>query len=302
MKVDVVMRWAGLPTDRKAVRCRMLGFNPTAVFPVYSDDLKYCMRGVCRYMRWFHKVFLLLDDDEALPPWLEEGCERLVIVRHSAFIPNEFLPTYNSHVIDSWIHRVPGLSERFVVFDDEMFVVKPVREATFYHRDGRPITRHYEGRDRHKMTRSRIAFAVMWQDAIRKWGLKYTRIQHHGMPFLKSVMARYERDVFGEALKKSGKMRTRGRGDVNLLRFSSALMSERRDGHMVRTSDAYDLFIEGPELTEEQANDIVRGTTRPVFLCINNTHPNQACVYKLLRRLFPRKCEFEKATKNLRHT
>jgi hypothetical protein len=79
-------------------------------------------------------------------------------------------------------------------------------------------------------------------------------------------------------------------------------MSQWGDGYMVKTSDAYDLFIEGPELTEEQADSIVNGTTRPVFLCINNTHPSQACVYKLLRRLFPRKCEFEKATKNLRHT
>lgn len=293
--IDVVIRWAGLPSPTKRTKCQTLGFNPDAVLPSYSPDLKFCLRSL-KHVPWAHRVFLLVDDDELLPPWL--CTDKLTVVRHSQFIPAPYLPTYNSNTIDSFVHRVPRLAEHFIVLDDECFILKPTPPAAFFtpapHR--LPITRHYEGRDRHLLrTPSKIVFVRMWQNAIRTYHLKYTRVQHQAQPFLKSVLQAYEQTLFAPALVQQAapSHRIRTPTDVNVLRFASALMSTRGQNRMVKTSPAYDLFLEGPHLSADQANTTFDRATRPTFLCINNTHPDQTAVYRLLRRLFPKKSPYE---------
>jgi hypothetical protein len=294
--IDIVWRWAGIATEEKRNKCRGLGLDPE-IFPPYMDDIKYSMRSVLHNCRgWYRKVFLLVDDDEALPSWLDTSNEKLVVVRHSEFIPVEFLPTYNSNVIDSYIHRVPGLSDRFIVSDDDTYICKRIKSpiGVFFHASSNhlPIVRHYEGKDRHSLRPSKIGFVRMWQDALRKYNIKYTRIQHHVMPFYKPLIIQYDREIFGEDMKTTGHFKVRTRGDINLLRFSSGMCSTRGDAHMIRTGDWMDLFVEGPELTQEKVESILR--KKPTFLCINNTHPNQKLTYQLLRKLFPRKSPLEK--------
>lgn len=289
--IDIVIRWAGIPSPQKIRKCKAAGLNPDALFPPQTHDLKYAFRSL-KYLPWARRVYLLLDDDELLPPWLHRTHPALKIVRHSAFIPPQFLPTYNSNVIDSFVHCVPDLAEHFIVLDDECFVLKPTPPTAFF-RNGLPITRHYEGRDRHRLRPSPILFVKMWQLAIRTYKIRYTRIQHQAQPFLKSRLVAYHDSLFAPALAAMHSHRTRHPLDVNVLRFGSGLMSTLGHNIMFKTSNDYDLFVEGPELTPQQEQRIIAPSTRPTFLCINNTHPSQTPVYRLLRRLLPKKSPYE---------
>ena len=58
--------------------------------------------------------------------WLNTKHPKLNIVCHEDFIPQKFLPTFNSHTIEWNFHRIPGLTEQFVYFNDDMFLLKPV--------------------------------------------------------------------------------------------------------------------------------------------------------------------------------
>jgi hypothetical protein len=44
------------------------------------------------------------------------------MVNHSDIIPQIFLPTYNSNVIDAYLYRIPGLSDVFLYFNDDVFL------------------------------------------------------------------------------------------------------------------------------------------------------------------------------------
>mgnify|MGYP003303593660 CR=1 FL=1 len=63
--------------------------------------------------------------------------EKLVIVNHRDFIPEEYLPTFNSNTILLNLHRIKGLSENFVFFNDDVFLLKPTKETDFF-RKGLP--------------------------------------------------------------------------------------------------------------------------------------------------------------------
>ena len=52
-------------------------------------------------------------------------------------MPKEILPTFNSCAIELHLHRIKGLSEQFVYFNDDMVLNAPVT-PDYYFKDGLP--------------------------------------------------------------------------------------------------------------------------------------------------------------------
>lgn len=94
------------------------------------DLLRYWFRGVERFAPWVHRVYFVTWGH--CPAWLNRAHPKLTVVRHSDYIPPECLPTFNSNVIELYLHRIPELSEQFVLFNDDMFLTAPVRPEDFF--------------------------------------------------------------------------------------------------------------------------------------------------------------------------
>ena len=72
------------------------------------ENLQYIFRGIELYMPWIDTVHFITCGH--LPEWLNTEAEKLHIVKHSDFIPEAYLPTFNSDAIELNMHRIPGLS------------------------------------------------------------------------------------------------------------------------------------------------------------------------------------------------
>lgn len=94
------------------------------------DTLKYWFRGVEKFAPWVNKIYFVTWGH--YPEWLNIDNEKLVIVKHSDFIPKEKLPTFNSNAIEEYFHLIPELSENFVYFNDDMFIINPTKEKDFF--------------------------------------------------------------------------------------------------------------------------------------------------------------------------
>lgn len=70
-----------------------------------------------------------------LPKWMNEKCAKLHIVNHKDFMESRYLPCFNSEAIESCIHRIPGLAENFIYFNDDMFLLQPMKETDFFQND-----------------------------------------------------------------------------------------------------------------------------------------------------------------------
>lgn len=97
--------------------------------------LKYWFRSIERFAPWVNKVHFVTWGH--VPEWLNTNCSKLNIVKHEDFIPKKFLPLFNSCAIEVNLHRIKGLSERFVYFNDDMFFLKSVNKEYFF-KDGLP--------------------------------------------------------------------------------------------------------------------------------------------------------------------
>jgi hypothetical protein len=91
---------------------------------------KYWFRMVEEHAPWVRKVFLVTCGH--YPEWINQECEKLVLIRHEDFIPLDYLPTFNSISIELNLWRIEALSEHFVYFNDDMFLTKDVRPTDFF--------------------------------------------------------------------------------------------------------------------------------------------------------------------------
>ena len=94
------------------------------------DLLRYWFRGVEKYALWVNKIHFVTYGH--LPEWLDTTNPKLNIVKHEDFIPKEYLPTFNSNVIQYFLNRIDGITDRFVMFDDDQFILKNVKETDFF--------------------------------------------------------------------------------------------------------------------------------------------------------------------------
>lgn len=99
--------------------------------------LPYWFRAVEKFAPWVRKIHFVTWGH--LPDFLNLNVPKLHIVRHDEFIPEEYLPTFSSHVIEMNIHRIPDLAEHFVYFNDDTFLLRSFQPEDFF-RDGLPCT------------------------------------------------------------------------------------------------------------------------------------------------------------------
>ncbi len=95
--------------------------------------LKYWFRGCEKYAPWVHKIYFITWGH--IPDWLNIKHPKLCIVKHEDYIPSQYLPTFSSHCIELNVHRISGLSENFVFFNDDTFLTAPVQETDFFMKD-----------------------------------------------------------------------------------------------------------------------------------------------------------------------
>lgn len=100
----------------------------------YRDygTFKYWFRAVEKFAPWVHKIYVVTAGHK--PDWLDIDSEKIVFVKHSDFIPEEYLPTFNSNPIELNLHRINNLSEHFVLFSDDVFLNKPVTKDDFFYK------------------------------------------------------------------------------------------------------------------------------------------------------------------------
>lgn len=94
------------------------------------DLLKFWFRGVEKFAPWVNRIFFVTYGH--LPSWLNLTHPKLKIIRHEDFIPQQFLPTFNSHTIENHLHLIPGLSEYFVYFNDDFYLLKATKLTDFF--------------------------------------------------------------------------------------------------------------------------------------------------------------------------
>lgn len=94
------------------------------------DFFQYWFRAVEKYAPWVRTVYLVTCGQ--VPEWLDLNAPKLKLVTHSEIMPEDALPTFNSCAIEFHLHKIKGLSEYFVYFNDDIVLTRPVKPEDFF--------------------------------------------------------------------------------------------------------------------------------------------------------------------------
>lgn len=198
--------------------------------------LKYWFRGIEKFTPWVRKIHFVTSGQK--PEWLDENNPKINLVSHKDFIPGEFLPTYNSVVIERYMHKIPGLADHFVYFNDDFFIIRETAPERFF-RNGLPcdiatflynpswsqwykriknnltiINRHFDKkevmeRDHDKWFDKSYGSRARWNYLLRSYDKFITlRTPHNAQPYLKSTFEEVW-EVAGKELTETSSNRFR---------------------------------------------------------------------------------------------
>lgn len=133
-KIDFVLTWVdGADEDWLEQRRR---YQPEkgsdAGASRYRDwgNLRYWFRGVEKFAPWVNCIYFVTWGH--VPKWLNTAHPKIKVVKHSDFMNPEYLPTFNINAIELNLHRIKGLSPRFVFFNDDFFLIRDTQPEDFF--------------------------------------------------------------------------------------------------------------------------------------------------------------------------
>lgn len=136
-EIDIVVMWVdGNDPAWRAEKAKYdVKDNADGTVYRYRDWglLKYWFRGVEQFAPWVRKVHFVTWGH--VPEWLNVNHPKLNIVRHEDFIPKEYLPTFSANTIENNLHRIKGLAEKFVLFNDDFYLISTTKAEDFFEGD-----------------------------------------------------------------------------------------------------------------------------------------------------------------------
>jgi len=146
-KIDFVITWVDGSdpkwlAEKKKYENVILG-SPKSVdansicrYRADSELLRYLFRSIEKFAPWVNKIHFVTCGQK--PNWLNISHPKLNLVNHKDYIPSEYLPTFNSNVIELNLHRLSNLEECFVLFNDDTFLLRPTSPSLFF-KKGVPV-------------------------------------------------------------------------------------------------------------------------------------------------------------------
>lgn len=255
--------------------------------------LKYLLRGVEKNMPFIRNVYLVVSHPSQVPQWADQ--ENLKVVLHKDIIPHDHLPTFNSNTIETHLHRIEGLDEEYLYFNDDLFPVAPCKPEDFF-RDGKGVLgfkKHFFALGMYKKicrNSDRLARKAL--------GLKpectFLRPQHICTAMLRSECAKLYDTMKDDILKSLSRTRT----EHNVTQYMF-LVYQYLKGRMVNeriSSKHCSVAFASPEKVAEYILSPKRNV-----LCINDVRLDEKkyetlrkVIHESFEKIFPQKSKFEK--------
>ena len=174
------------------------------------NEIEYCIKSIKKFAPYVRNIYVVTD--EQTPAFLKDPkksgrYDNVKIIDHTAVFKGFecYLPVFNSNSIETMITRIPGLSEYFIYFNDDMFLIWETESTDFFTTEGLPVVRGnwatYEstkfkdflkkvGLKKERV--SRLGYKKGQENSAKILGFKkYLKISHTPFPIRKSIINDY---------------------------------------------------------------------------------------------------------------
>ncbi len=223
--IDAVITWVdgGDPAHAERLRAHLAGLEgprPSSADPTRFNDageLDYCLTSILRFAPWLRQIHIVTDQQVPALMQVIAGsryADRVRVVDHREIFAGyeQHLPTFNSRAIITMLWRVPGLAERFLYFNDDFVLLRPVTPEDFFRGERMVLRggwrrqsqhdplrrlvlacRRWFGGDPARSSTARVRNLAAQEYSARLAGLArdYLRMYHNPFPMRRSTLAQF---------------------------------------------------------------------------------------------------------------
>ena len=321
-KVDLVYMWVdGNDPEWRAKRNQYINGDAKKTTEGVDDarwrdneELRYSLRSVEKFASWINHIYIVTDGQ--CPAWLDSSHPKITIVDHKEIMPAEALPTFNSQAIESCIYKIKGLSERFIVGNDDTMFVQECSPATFFNADGSPIVRLMRFNRRKALRRGNYYGTIRrMQDLIcEDFGRKIYLAPHHNFDaYLKSDYQYCVENLHAEEWQSTSCHRFRHEKDMQRVYVSYYMVAVghatmRKVGRYNNIKGIFgrikamltNCFANDSRCINNYSKDYAAQLAKynPIMICANDSErakpEDGKRMAEFLKELYPAKSSFEK--------
>ncbi len=104
-----------------------------------NNEIRYCVLSIMKFSPFVRNIFIVTDGQDPdlyndIKTYFPERLNSFRIVDHKEIFAgfDSFLPTFNSISIGNMIWRIKGLSDNFVYFNDDTFLIKMIQPEDWF--------------------------------------------------------------------------------------------------------------------------------------------------------------------------
>jgi hypothetical protein len=189
--IDAVITWVdgADPAHQRKLRA-VLGADAAARFAAadatrFGDcgEISYCVASLLRHAPWLRTIFIVSD---AQAPGLLASLRgtpfesRVRVVDHREIFAGfeHCLPTFSNRSIEALLWRIPGLAERFIYFNDDFQLLRPVAAEDFFRGDDVVLRGHWRAAG-HRRPTARLKSLLQRLLPARPAGARVARPGNH---------------------------------------------------------------------------------------------------------------------------
>lgn len=258
--------------------------------------LRYLFRGLSENLPWLNHIVLLVASESQIPNWLNIDNKNVRVVTHGEFIPERFLPTFNSNTIEMFLPFIHGLSEHIIYGNDDLFPLLPCSPGDYFTNDGVPRVSYRIYKDHIKSFSK--ACQNNWLLAASRFGgnrlgknVCYRQF-HESQPITLTLMREAYNSMEGEMLSSITRFRNNLKNYSQYVYFDYVIAA----GKCVKREKLYTYY----EMSNKNLSKILSTISGDgsKWVCLNDTRLTSENVViksvEVFEKKYPNLCEYEK--------
>ena len=236
------------------------------------NEIIYSVNSVIKFIPWIRKIFIVTNNQ--VPPIDKQliTSGKVIIIDQNTIVEPKYLPTFNSDVIESYLHNIPDLSEIFLYNNDDMMHLNHIDRRDIYEVKNNKvllkIRNNYNKNDRVNQVEYSLRI-----DYTKKLFLNIDPsiklINNHHTKFLRKSTMKYIDERFKKLLDKMRINRVRGTGYIQYLFFLLNVDNILHNNIIINYGkDVIEKKFGNKEGCKLLFDDVVK--IRPKFVCFNS--------------------------------
>lgn len=251
--------------------------NDSARFEDHNE-LYYSLKSVRKNLPWVRNIFVVTNNFLELPEYLID--DQIILVEHSSIIDSKYLPTFNSHVIEACLHKIEGLSENFIYFNDDVFAAQSLASEHFFQSNG--LASLFVSQKKLDDMYAKGIHTPTLLASLHSRNLLYdsfgchvnTPLVHTYVP-LKKSMYELAWQLYGFEITSFLSNRFRGNQDLNMATFLVPWLMYVKGFASIESDICYYFNIRSPHAIQQYQKLLYKpDSDKPHSICANDFHSN----------------------------